>query len=278
MAVIALSRELGTRGREVAEGVAERLGIAVVHRALVEHDIAERTGLPEPEVHRHLEGEAQLIDRLRTDKKEIAFHTSLEILELAAKGNVLIRGWCAPYILRWVPHVLCARICAPLAWRQVVVMERLGIESPEAARRKIEQSDAAQSAVTRRLFGVDWQDPSHYAAVLNIARIPVDECVDAMVELSNYETFQETLQSRAFLMDEVVRARAQLALARRFGLTDAGFAAHVVDGTVTLTGATTDEQIIVTAVRLLQEVEGVRGVECRIRHVAFVPHGNEQTL
>jgi hypothetical protein len=43
---------------------------------------------------------------------------------------------------------------------------------------------------------------------------------------------------------------------------------------VTLTGATTDEKLIVDAVRLLHGVEGVRRVESRITHVAFVPHAH----
>ena len=53
-----------------------------------------------------------------------------------------------------------------------------------------------------------------------------------------------------------------------------GFEAHVSGGKVTLTGATTDEKLIVDAVRLLQGVEGVTSVESKIKHVAFVPHAN----
>jgi hypothetical protein len=40
-----------------------------------------------------------------------------------------------------------------------------------------------------------------------------------------------------------------------------------------LTGATTDEHLIVDAVRLLSSVEGVKGVESKVSYVAFVPHG-----
>ncbi|MBL8882654.1 MAG: cytidylate kinase family protein [Hyphomicrobium sp.] len=58
MTVIAMTREIGARGSDVAAGLAERLGLEIVHHELVEHDIAARTGLSEDEVHRHLEGEA----------------------------------------------------------------------------------------------------------------------------------------------------------------------------------------------------------------------------
>ena len=51
-----------------------------------------------------------------------------------------------------------------------------------------------------------------------------------------------------------------------------GFDVHVFSGKVLLTGATTDEQMIVEAVRLLQGVAGVTGVESKVVHVAFAPN------
>ena len=45
MTVIAMTREMATRGSEVAAGVAERLGLSIIHHEIVEHDIAERTGM-----------------------------------------------------------------------------------------------------------------------------------------------------------------------------------------------------------------------------------------
>ena len=42
MTVIAMTREMGTRGKDVAAGLAERLGIEVVHHEVVERHLAER--------------------------------------------------------------------------------------------------------------------------------------------------------------------------------------------------------------------------------------------
>ncbi len=63
MAVITMTRELGTLGKDVVAGLAERLGLDVIHHELFEHDIAEGSGLSESEVHRFLEGEASLLER-----------------------------------------------------------------------------------------------------------------------------------------------------------------------------------------------------------------------
>jgi hypothetical protein len=63
MAVIAMTREMATLGKDVAAGLAERLGLDVVHHELVKHDIVESSGLPESEVLRFLEGEGSLLKR-----------------------------------------------------------------------------------------------------------------------------------------------------------------------------------------------------------------------
>ena len=277
MAVIAMTREMATRGSEVAAGLAERLGLTIIHHEIVEHDISERTGMPESEVHRFLEGEASLLERWTVDRKRLSRYTAQEILELAANGNVLIRGWGATYLLRSVPHIVCVRICAPMPFREMLLMERLGLKEASLARREILRNDAAHNGTMQKLFGIDWTDPSLYSIVLNTARVPVSDCVDHIVRLTESPAFQETAQSRGLLRDELILARVRLAMERRFGAKSRqyGFDAHVSGGKVVLTGATTDEKLIVEAVRLLQGVEGVERVESRITHIAFAPHRPE---
>ncbi len=276
MAVIAMTREMATRGSEVATGLANRLGLAIVHHEIVEHDIAERSGMPESEVHRFLEGEASMLERWALDRKRMSRYTAQEILELAVKGNVLIRGWGATYLLRSVPHVICVRICSPMLFRERVLIERLGVGIATSARREIERSDAAHNGTMQRLFGIDWEDPSLYAIVLNTARVPVEDCVEHIARLAESPTFQETARSRDVLMDQVILFRARAAMDRRFGAKSNQncFDVHVFSGKVLLTGATTDEQLIVDAVRLLQGIEGVTTVESKVAHVAFVPHAD----
>jgi cytidylate kinase len=271
MAVIAMTREMATLGKDVAAGLADRLGLDIVHHELVEHDIAERAGMRESEVHRFLEGEASLLERWKLDKRRLSHYTAQEILELAARGGVLIRGWGATYLLRSVPHVLCVRICAPMPFREQVLMQRVGIKDNAVARSVIAGNDAAHDRTMRKLFGVDWMDAALYALVLNTARVPVQDCVEQICQLAESAAFQETAQSRAVLMDQLILSRVRSALHQRFGsgIALGGIEAEVCAGRVTLTGATSDERLIVEAVRLVHGVEGVVGVESRIAHVAF---------
>ncbi|MGA7328907.1 MAG: cytidylate kinase family protein [Rhodomicrobium sp.] len=271
MAVIAMTREMGTLGKDVAAGLAERLGLDLVHHNVVKQDIVASSGLPESDVHRFLEGETSLLDRWRIDRRRMRCSTAREILELAAKRNVLIRGWGSVYLLRSVSHVLSVR-CAPMEFREQVLMRRLGLKDRAAARREIERDDAAHNGTMQRMFGIDWTDPAHYSIVLNTARIPVQECVDCIVGMVQTPAFAETEQSKAELMNQLISARIRSALDRHFG-SDAGALVkiEVNAGQAVLTGQMVDAHYIAEAVRFVRSVEGVTGVESRIVPLGFQP-------
>lgn len=271
MAVIAMTREMGTGGKDVTDALAQRLGLTVVHHELVELGVAARTGLRESEVHRFLEGEATLLERWKIGSRRLSRSTALEILEIANQGNVLIRGWGAPYLLREVPHVVCVRVCAPMPFREATLMQRLGTRDVAVVRREIERNDAAHNGTMQKLFGIDWTDASLYAVTLNRARLSVADCVECIVRLTESADFAETPKSRAALEDQILGARINTAIEQRFGNDPGklGIDLVVASGVVTLSGASSDERFIVEVIRLIQDVKGVKSVQSRIAHLGF---------
>jgi cytidylate kinase len=272
MAVIAMTREMATLGKDVAAGLAERLGLDIVHHELVKHDIAESAGIPEGEVHRFLEGETSRLERWRMDRRRMSRCTAQEIYELAAKGNVLIRGWGSVYLLRSISHVLSVRICAPMEFRETVLMERLAWTDRAAARREIERNDAAHNGTMQRMFGINWIDPALYSIVLNTARIPVADCVDHLVRLVQSPAFAETERSKSELMNRLISTRIRAALDQHFGSEASALIEPKVEGgRVVLAGQMVDASYIAEAVRVVRAVEGVTVVESRIVPLGFQP-------
>jgi len=259
MAVIAMTREMGSLGKDVAAGLADQMGLTVVHHELVEHHLAEKLGVQENAVHRYLEGEASLFERWKIDKHKLSRFTAEEILELAAKGNVIIRGWGATGVLRHVPHVLRVRLCADMGFRERVMMERLALVSATAARREIERSDAAHAGIVRSYFGVDWQNPLLYHLVLNTASIPVETCVIILRLLAERREFQETEETRSVLADKLVESRVRAVLSEGTSLP---ITVSVVKGRVTLTGTTMSP--IGNVDERVRAIPGVAEVENRI--------------
>lgn len=262
MAVIAMTREMGTLGKEVAQGLADQMGLKVVHHELVEHGLAGRLGMPESAVHRYLEGSASLLERWKIDSTRLSRYTAEEILELTREGNVVIRGWGATALLREVPHVLCVRVCAPMAFRERVMMERLGIKEASVVRREIERSDAAHARTIRGLFGLDWENPLLYHLVLNTESVPVEACVKFVRLLAESPAFQETEDSRSALADKLLETRVRTLLTDRYGAGAGitGLEASARKGKVTLNGVTFQSELVAEAEQLVRGVAGVTEV------------------
>ena len=201
MTVIAITREIGTRGLDVANGLGKRLSLNVVNDELIERDIATLSGVNTAAVHRYFDGTAPLLERWRTDERRLSKSTTEEVIQLAAMGNVVIRGWGASYLLQNVSHVLCVRICAPMQAREKIVIER-GLEpDAETARSMIDQRDAANDKVMKRMFGRDGRDAAGYSMILNSARLGVEQCIEQIVLAAALRRFQATVESQRALLD-----------------------------------------------------------------------------
>jgi cytidylate kinase len=266
MVAIAMTREMGTLGKDVAQGIADSLGLKVIHSELVEHDLAARLGVQESAVHHYLEGSASLLERWQIDKEKLSRYTAEEILELARDGNVIIRGWGAVAVLRAVPHVLRVRVCAPMPFRERVIMERLNLKDAGEARREIDKNDAAHARIMRGGFGVNWQDPQLYHVVLNTGSVPVDTCVRIVRLLTDDPGFQESVASRAVLADRLIQTRARTLLD---AVAANGLDVAVTAGKVTLSGAIGHGGDLAGAVEKIRHIEGVKDVE---NNVHRVPH------
>ncbi|HSG65772.1 MAG TPA: cytidylate kinase family protein, partial [Gammaproteobacteria bacterium] len=104
MPVIAMTMEVGTRGSEVAAGLAKALDIDSVGHEIVDR-VADKMHVKKSLLQRLREGKASMLERLSTSQTEIAVYTAEEVLAIAQKGDVLIRGWGSTLLLRPVPHI-----------------------------------------------------------------------------------------------------------------------------------------------------------------------------
>src|ERR1700719_2227163 len=92
MTVIAMTREIGSHGSDVAAGVAAQLGLEIINSEIVLPNVAGSLGVEQGVVQRYLDGKASLFDRWQVDTRKLSRHTLDQVLNLAMKGNVLIRG------------------------------------------------------------------------------------------------------------------------------------------------------------------------------------------
>lgn len=176
MTVITLSRELGSRGDDVAVGVAERLGLRLIGREIINRAAADagagEVALAELD-ELGLLGIKPSADSLKRYQEKV-----VEILQAQARqGDALLVGRGGQVALGGRRDVLHVRITAPVDARCAAVQARCGVSADVAAAR-VEASDAARAGYHRRHFAADWKDEALYDVILNMARLTVPIAVD----------------------------------------------------------------------------------------------------
>jgi len=250
MALVAITREMGSLGKDVAAALAEELGVALVYHEVIDH-LADRMRVRKSHVIRLLDGSAGLLDRLTADKTSLSIFSADEIIDRAMQGNgAVIRGWGATHLLRDVPHAVCVRVCAPFELRKRRMMERTGSTDEARIASEILKSDEAHTAIMQRNFSVQWTDAEHYDLVMNTERLSVRQCVDQVLALVKSAEFAETELSRARLRDLALAARVRAALRVSSRTRDVRITVDAADGHVLLTGLldTSEQRIAVSEV------------------------------
>jgi cytidylate kinase len=267
MPVIAMNQEMGSLGKEVAETLAADLGLKLVRQEIYEH-VAGKMQVKKSLVRRVMEGKAGFLDRWQTNPDDISLYTSEGLFEVAAEGNVLIRGWGATHVLRRIPHVLSVRVCAPLERRVRTVMGRLETDDEDFVREEIEKSDAVHASNLQTRFGVRWGDPMIYDLVLNTERLSVASCVKAVKHALTLPEFQETPESQAQLHNLALEARVRALLRADPATSEVNITIEADGGKVTLAGIVINDKVKASVAEVVSRAPRVSEVTDNLRVMA----------
>lgn len=257
MPLVAMTREMGSLGNDIAAAVSAQVGKPVVHHEIIDQ-LANKMRLRKSHVIRLLDGKASIWERLATDQTSLSIYTADETLALAESGNVaVIRGWGSAHLLRSIPHVICVRVCAPMKLRVKRMMERLNTDDTEFVTREIRLSDEAHGAITRRHFDINWRDPEQYDLVLNTERASVEQCAGVVMQLFNSPEFQETEQSKQMLANLALETHVRAALRADPRTSKMQISITADKGNVTLAGVLDGGHELKLASEIAAKVPGV---------------------
>ena len=265
MPLIAMTREMGSLGKDVAAGIAQRANKKVVYHEIIE-PLANKMRLRKSHVERFLEGKSGIWERLTTDKTSLSIFTADETFRfLRDDSTAVIRGWGAVHLLRNVPHVIRVRVCAPFDTRVARMMERLGTDNRETVENEIHLSEEAHSAITKRHFGVNWKDPENYDLVLCTERLSVDDCVEEVEGMMKRPRFQETHDSIRLVSNLALEWAVRSAMRRDARTSEVGITVECLDGIVRLQGVVDDVDQAMAVEEIAGAVEGVKEVDNQLR-------------
>ncbi len=180
---IAISRELGSEGEEVAACLAECLGWPKYDREILDY-MAEneevRRRLYEQLDERQRTWLQQLLDPLEplgpeagVTREEYFRRLTRAVVAIGQKENAIFVGRGANFILPR-SRGLSVRIVAPLQDRIARVMQREGLDK-RAAGRRIDEVERKRGDFLVRHFGRHPYDPRRYDAMLNAGSLGVKD-------------------------------------------------------------------------------------------------------
>ena len=155
MAIITISRQIGSLGDEIAKTVADRLGYELVEKSQIGQILLEH-GFSSSDIDQYDEKKPSLLQHLSMQKRVFERLIRASVYELAAKDDVVIVGRGAQVILKNIPGTLSVRIIAPDATRVQRLMEQRECDENHALW-VIQQSDQNSSGYIHTYFNSDWE-------------------------------------------------------------------------------------------------------------------------
>lgn len=261
MSIITISRGSYSRGKEVAEKLAQALDYQCISREII-LEASEQFNIPELKLVRAIHDAPTILDRFTSGKERYIAFFRATLLTYLQRDNVVFHGLAAHFFLQQFPHVLKVRISANLEDRVREEMIRENIPADEA-RMMLVNDDAERRKWGLQIFGQDTWNAQLYDMILHIGNMNVDQAVSIIRHAVAQPCFHSTAESRRMLADEALAARVEAALVKAFPkvIVDAGSGEVFVN----VRGSRAEEKNITEKVeRLAENIEGVRSLQVNI--------------
>jgi cytidylate kinase len=258
MSIITISRGSYSRGKEVAEKLARKLGYDCISRDILLEASAE-FNIPEIKLVRALHDAPTVLERFTYGKERYLAYLRSTMLQHVLKDNVVYHGLAGHYFLQDVPHVLKARIIADIEARVKEEMKRENISEAEA-RHILKKDDEERRKWGLQIYGIDTWDPNLYDIVLHINRLTVDDAVDILSDTVQKAAFRTTPASQKLLGNLALSAKVLAKLVTIAPKVDVKSEDGVVFITNTYDGLLPRNDVLGEIGTLSMQVEGVKEV------------------
>ncbi len=264
MAILTISREYGSGGRDIGHLVAERLGYQYVDKERFFQDL-EQAGERWGRVARELDEVCPTLWE-RHDWQYRGYIAQMEalILDYAAADNVVIIGRGASLLLQEVPFSLKVRLVAPLKVRLERIMLKESLDQG-AAEQLITRLDNDRACYIKANYGCDWDAENLYDLIMNTGSLTYDQVVDLLVEALAEKEGLATPEAKARLADLALAYRLRARVATDPRVLVPTLKVYLEDGTLVVSG-------IIHTPKELHLVQGIAREVCGERTVRFDLH------
>ena len=176
MAIITITRQLGSAGTEIAEKLRDKLGFNYLDRTLLERELVQKCQLPEKDVEKYDEKKPAFWETFSADKDRYLHCMKTVMYNFAHQGHCIIIGRGGQALFRDIAGVLNIKITAPMAIRMQRVKERFSYDD-HLAQQAIHHSDQDRAGFHKFFFQINWDDASLYDLKISTDMFSVDSTV-----------------------------------------------------------------------------------------------------
>jgi cytidylate kinase len=264
MAILTISRQYGSGGREIGRLVAERLDYRYVDKERLFQDleqIGQRWGRVAKEVD---EVCPTLWERYDWQYRGYVAQLEALILDYAAGGNVVIIGRGAAFLLQEAPFCLRVRLVAPLEVRIERIMARKGL-ARDAAEVLIRRVDNDRACYIKANYGSDWDLDRIYDLTLNTGNLTHVQVADILIKgLADKEPLA-TPEAKARLRDAALACRLKARIATDPRVLVPTLEVQLQEGVPVVSGIIHNPQELGLIQEIAREVCGERPVRFALR-------------
>ena len=214
MGVITISRGCYSRGKEIAEKLAQKLDYDCISREIL-LQASDQFNVKEAKLIRALHDAPSFLNRFKHGKEKFTAFIHEVFLGYIQKDNVIYHGLAGHYFARGIPNVLKVRINATIEDRVKEEMKRENISEQEA-RYLLVKDDEERRKWGMSLYGIDTKQSELYDVVLQIDNLKVDDAVEILFEIAKRPCFQTTPESIMITKDKFLAAKAYSAIVDKF--------------------------------------------------------------
>lgn len=195
MAVITISRLVGSKGTSIAKKVAERMNYDYVDTELIQKIMDQYGEIGFRDVY---DTKPSFWDKYTGITKDMLDFFKRIILSIAKSGNVVIIGRGSFVSLGKYSDVLDVMVYAPIDDRIKAIMEIRGITDPKKAQDYIMQKEEIRQYFIEQTFNVKWNKIDNFDMSFNTGKLNQDFVVNSIVQAAE-ELESKTASSAGLL-------------------------------------------------------------------------------
>lgn len=268
MAIITISREMGTGAYKIAKDVARKLKYTLVDGQKIA-EVAGNYGLTVDVLERVDEKPPVYItaeDRLQAANLNMI---ELILLDFAKAGNVILYGRGCQDLLKGLGNILRVRFIAPFEERVEKFAEREWLD-PDLAHEFIRKSDHQRAGFIHFYFDRDWNDPLGYDLTFNTSVLSEASIVDCIVSAAKDPKLKDAeAGANGFLDDIILAKKIETELLKSGKIESLHLKIAAYNGKVHLSGHVHTDEELAEAVKIANSVPGVQSVKNDLHVVSF---------